>query len=282
MTRLQRLLRSSDAPPANGRSMSFRAREHGRYWWHRLADTDYVPSVYASLADDEWEVLDAWFRETDEKRLAGEINVPAMCLLQGLVSGGAIRRVVQLGHYSGYSSLLLGFMLRRMGVQNGLFSIDIDPTVTEFSRDWIARAGLAGQVTLHTGDSADPVSIEAALSTLGGPPQLILLDSSHQYAHTVVELDCWVPVMPVGGLMLLHDTSVFAEDWDSSREGGVHRALQSWLPSHPEVNAINLNAFVERDADVNALTYKDACGLGLVQKIGPSPRPLDQPIAASE
>jgi hypothetical protein len=40
--------------------------------------------------------------------------------------GSAITRIVQLGHHYGYSTLLIGFMLRAMGVRStGLASIDI-------------------------------------------------------------------------------------------------------------------------------------------------------------
>jgi predicted O-methyltransferase YrrM len=239
-----------------------------------------VPSIYAALSNGEWLVLERWFRETEQEQLAGEINVPAMCLIQGLVSGGAIRRIVQLGHYSGYSSLLLGFMLRRMNTRPGLFSIDIDRSVTEFTSRWINLAGLTEHVTLHVGDSADPGSVRAARETLGAQPQLILLDSSHQYSHTLSELDEWVPQLPVGGLLLLHDTSVFAERWDPTGDGGVHRALVEWLPSHPEVAAINLNGFVGAGVAGDSLVYKDACGLALIQRVDGRAR-ADQSAAAS-
>jgi predicted O-methyltransferase YrrM len=212
--------------------------------------------------------LEAWFRETEDHQLVGEINVPAMCLVQGFVSGGGIRRIVQLGHYSGYSSLLIGFMLRRMNAQRGLFSIDIDADATAFTRRWIVRAGLADYVTLHVGDSADPVSIRESRSALGAQPQLVLIDSSHQYGHTLRELDMWSDELPVGALMLLHDTSTFAERWDTKAQGGVGQALAEWVPEHREMSAINLNAFVAPGADANALVYRDACGLAILQRTG--------------
>jgi predicted O-methyltransferase YrrM len=251
---------------ASLRSESFRGRRHDRYWWHNLADTDYVPSIYEALSDAEWGILDAWFRETEDEELVGEINVPAMCLVQGLVSGGGIRRIVQLGHYAGYSSLLIGFILRRMNARKGLFSIDIDAGVTAFTQKWIVRAGLADYVTLHVGDSADPASIQAARAALGAQPQLVLIDSSHQYGHTIRELDGWAPEIPAGALILLHDTSTFAERWDTTAQGGVGRALAEWTPGHTEMGAINLNAFVAPGTDANALVYRDACGLAIMQR----------------
>lgn len=279
--RLPRLWSPSLVDGAGERSRTFRSRSHARYWWHHLSDTDYVPSIYATLSDRDWAILEAWFAETEQKNLAGEINVPAMCLVQGFVSGGAISRIVQLGHYSGYSTLLIGFLLRRMNGRRALFSIDIDPQVTEYARRWVERAGLRDYVTLHVGDSADPDSAEAAARVLGDSPELVIVDSSHRYRHTLRELNQWVPRLSLGGLMLLHDTSLFGQTWDTTSEGGVHRALSDWLPDHPEVVAVNLNAFTEGGADADTLVYKDACGLGLLQKVAEAKGGPDQVARAS-
>jgi hypothetical protein len=99
-----------------------------------------------------------------------------------------------------------------------------------------------------------------------GKPQLILVDSSHQYGHTLRELDLWVAQMPVGAIMALHDTSPFAQAWDPTGEGGVLRALEEWLPRHSEVVALILNRFTKAGDDANALVYKDACGMGILQR----------------
>jgi predicted O-methyltransferase YrrM len=224
------------------------------------------------LNADEWAIIESWYEETEATQHVGEINVPAMCLLQGFVSGGALRRIVQLGHYFGYSTLLLGFMLRSMRARPGLFSIDVDPQATVFTQRWVRRAGLQDYVTLHVGDSADESSVRAAARRLGGPPQLILVDSSHQYGHTLRELALWVPELPTGAIMLLHDTTPFAQAWDSTKQGGVLRAIEEWVPAHPEVVFTNLNAFDLFD-DANDYVYKDACGMGILQKVAPSVPP---------
>jgi predicted O-methyltransferase YrrM len=219
------------------------------------------------LADDEWNTLKSWYAETEAKQHVGEINVPAMCLLQGLISGSGIRRVVQLGHYFGYSTLLLGFLFRSMGVKCGLFSIDIAEDASRFTQTWIARAKLDEYVTIAVGDSAAPSSVTLARNAIGGSPQLVLIDSSHQYSHTLKELDLWTSVLPLGGIVALHDTSNFATAWDSTAQGGVRRALDDWLPLHPNFGALNLNGYVGASMDADSLVYKDGCGLGLLQRI---------------
>lgn len=266
MSRLDKLRRRwATAVPA--RSRRFADDPHGRFWWHHLEMTDYVPPLYGMLTDDEWRVMQRWYEQTAARDSVGEIAVPAMSVIQGLVTGSAVNRIVQLGHYYGYSALLLGFMLRAMDARPGLLSIDIDPDATAFTQRWIDRAGLGDYVQLHVGDSADERSVDKAVEVLGGMPQLILQDSSHQYEHTLRELDLWVPRMEPGSIMLMHDTSTFATSFDPTAGGGVQRATDEWIPHHPEVAFMNLNRQVNAEDSAGDLVYKDGCGLGILQRL---------------
>jgi predicted O-methyltransferase YrrM len=267
MSVLERLARRGSLGRDPERSRRFAHDRHGRFWWHHLPGTDYVPPLYALLSDEEWSVMEGWYDDTLRAESIGEINVPAMSMIQGLVMGSAIGRIVQLGHYYGYSALLIGFMLRAMGAGGRLFSIDIDPKATEFTRKWVDRAALGDQVQLHLGDSAAESSLAAAVEALGSMPQLVVLDSSHQYEHTLRELDLWVPRMEPGSIMLLHDTSVFAKTFDTGGAGGVQQALDDWLPQHPEAAFVSLNRQVAAGDDASQLVYKDGCGLGILQRL---------------
>src|SRR5712691_7984504 len=93
------------------RSIPFKHRPQGRYWWFH--NHDYVPAVYSLLTDEEWDVMDQWYTETDARQSAGEANIPPLNLLTGLIEGSGIPNIVQLGHYEGFSTLLLGFTMRR-------------------------------------------------------------------------------------------------------------------------------------------------------------------------
>lgn len=253
---------------AGPRSRRFRDDPHGRFWWHHLHGTDYVPAIYSVLTDDEWQLMEDWYAATLAADSIGEINVPAMSFIQGLISGNGISRIVQLGHYYGYSALLIGFWLRAMGQGGKLVSIDIDPKATAFTQEWIDRAGLSEHVALKLGDSAAPDAVDDSEATLLGMPQLIVLDSSHQYAHTLRELDRWVPRMDPYSIMLLHDTSTYACSWDSAGKGGVQKALDDWLPKHKgEVAFLNLNRNVGDPAKPGEHVYQDGCGLGILQRL---------------
>jgi predicted O-methyltransferase YrrM len=247
------------------RSRAWREKPGSRYWWHQLPGTDYVPPVYSELSEAEWTTLREWYEETDRSGPIGECAVPLISILHGLVMGSRASRIVQLGTCAGYSALLLGWMLRRMNVPRALFSLDLDPASCEMSRRWIARGGLQDFVEIAEGNSLDPQSPVAAKKYLSGDPELIILDSSHEYQATLAELDLWFGALAPGGLLALHDVSRFAVEFDVTRQGGVGRAFAEWRKANPEVEAFSLNGDA-RTMELPRPLYKDACGLGLIQK----------------
>lgn len=252
-------------PGDSSRSRAWEQNPHSRYWWHRLPGHDYVPPIYSDLSEDEWTVLQEWHAETDRNGPIGECAVPLISLLHGMVMGNRVTRIAQLGTCAGYSALLLGWMLRRMKARHGLFSLDLDPAMCTLARGWIARAGLQDFVEIAQGSSLDAASIEAARKYLGGDPEMILIDSSHEYRSTLAELDLWYRVLAPGGLLVLHDVSEFAAGFDVTGEGGVRRAFAEWRKTHPDVETFSLNGDSCSMEDARPL-YKDACGVGLIHK----------------
>ncbi len=253
------------APEAARRSLALSSSNEPRFWWHRLPRSNYVPPIFAGLTDDEWQLMQEWFEETTRQNLIGECVVPIMSLLHGMVMGSGIQRIVQLGTHAGYSALLLGFYLRQMHAQQALFSFEIDEPLCRFARDWIERAGLISIIQVELRSSLDPASPELARDYLGGAPELVFLDSSHEYRQTLDELGAWFPPLAAGGLIVLHDTSEFAASFDVTREGGVRRALQEWRASHPEIEVVSLNHSVPA-METPGMVYQDFCGVGLIQK----------------
>ena len=249
----------------SSRSRAWENNPHPRYWWHRLPGNDYVPPVYSDLGEGEWSVLRDWYAETDRNGPIGECAVPLISLLQGLVMGNRVARIAQLGTCAGYSALLLGWMLRRMKAQRGLFSLDCDPAMCRLARGWIERAGLQDFVEIAEGNSLDQASIDTCRKYLGGDPELIIVDSSHEYKSTLAELDLWYPALAAGGILVLHDVSQFASGFDVTGESGVRRAFAEWRKQHPEVETFSLNSQARSMEEARPL-YKDACGVGLIHK----------------
>ena len=252
----------------NTRSLLFSNKNQDRYWWHKLPNcSQYIPPIYSGLTEEEWEIMEAWFIETDQLGITGEIAIPFMSMVHGLVMGNGISRIVQLGHCAGYSLLLIGFMLRRMGFKHGLFSIDIDPDISKFSQKWVGRAGLTDYVSVQMGDSADPAFCSQSGQYFNNHPQLILIDSSHQYDHTIKELDLWFTYLQPAGCIVAHDSSNFAKKHDISKRGGVKQALDVWSKNNLEADFININAdYLAEHISAEALTYKDGSGIGIIYK----------------
>ena len=238
-----------------------------RFWWHRLPGMDFVPAVYGFLTDDEWAIVAAWYTETSRSGQIGEAAVPLMSLLHGLVMGNRATRIVQLGTHAGYSALLLGFMLRRMNAPHALFTVDIDREFLGVARGWMERAGLLEFVDVAEGNSLDVATASRAREYLGGAPELIILDSSHEYGATLQELDLWYAELASGGLLVVHDVSRFAQSFDVTQTGGVRRAFDEWRAANPTAETFLLNGEA-RSMDVPRPCYKDACGVGLIHKPG--------------
>lgn len=230
-------------------------KDQNRFWWFQR--NDYLPQIYANLSDDEFALLVEWFEETERLHMIGECNVPAMSAMLGFVEGNGIDAIVQCGHYAGYSSLLFGWALRRMGKKRGLFSIDINPDVTAFTQKWIEKAGLEEYVEVVVGDSADEAIAINLWNIFHSEPKMVFIDSSHQYAHTLRELNLWYEALFPGGLIFLHDVSEFAQGFDSTDEGGVKTALYEW--GRQESFRSESMSFVGK-------IYQDGCGLGVIQK----------------
>lgn len=249
------------------RSREWTDHSSPRYWWHRLPGMDFVPPLYSDLADEEWEIIRHWYRETDDGGLIGEAAVPFLSTLHGFILGNRVARIVQLGTHAGYSTLLLGFMLRRMRAPRGLFTLDIDGGMCAVAREWVGRAELREFVEVAEGNSLDGASTAAAEKYLGAAPELIILDSSHEYEATLRELDLWYGALAPGGLLAVHDVSRFAQSFDVTGSGGVRRAFDEWRAANRAAETFLLNGEA-RSMDGPRPLYKDACGLGLIHKPG--------------
>ena len=115
--------------------------------------TGYVPDIFLLLKFKQRRELKRWYRWTDRTQSGiGESNISMMTLLISLINGNGIRRVVQLGHYTGFSSLFIASAFGRMG-GGKLFSVDIDPWATSKADKLLNEGGLASLVTHYLGDS---------------------------------------------------------------------------------------------------------------------------------
>jgi hypothetical protein len=59
---------------------------------------------------------------------------------------------------------------------------------------------------------------------------------------------------------------MFAQQFDATGKGGVITAAIDWLARNPKLPAILLNSSIDGSRPPDDSTYKDGCGLGLIQK----------------
>ena len=246
------------------RSLVFKDRPNGRYWWYH--NHHYVPPIFQILTDAEWECMAAWYDATDAVgSTGGEAAIPCLSVLSGFLEGSSVRNIVQLGHFQGFSTLLLGFMMRRMGYRHSIFSVDIDASVSEFTETWVHRAGLDDYVKIVVSSSDAPHLPEIAKDYLGTQQiATMFIDSSHQHLHTLRELDLWWPHLQPLGLIFMHDASVFATSFNPNGDPGVLRALKEWTAANSVSNLL-INEQVEPN-EQTPLAYMDGCGLAMLQK----------------
>lgn len=209
------------------------------------------------LTPRERKVLLSWYATTERDRMVGEMSIAAMSVILGIVGGSEVTRVVQLGTYAGWSSLLMGWCLQRTGGK--LWTTDINECYANYADAWIREARLDNIVESAAINSQSPEAFEAARQWLGGPPQVVVIDSSHEYMQTRAEIIDWGIELEEGGLIILHDASDLAREYDTTGENGVKRAVEE-LRRDMRVECIILNT--EGLSNV----FKDPCGLAIIQK----------------
>lgn len=113
--------------------------------------------------------------------------------------------VVELGVRHGISTCALLAGLEARG--GYLISVDIDPNCGGLFADHPQWKFVASD------------SVAAAQLIEPGSVDLLFIDTSHTYEHTLAELRAWGPRMKLGATILLHDTD------DGSTYPGVRRAI---------------------------------------------------------
>jgi cephalosporin hydroxylase len=111
-------------------------------------------------------------------------------------------RVLELGTRSGNSTA--AFLAAAEKTGGHVWSVDIDPP--QAPPHW---AG-SGLWTFILGD-------DMTITPPGGEFDILFVDSSHHFAHTLAELRKFVPLVRPGGRVLLHDTRLEHVDGEPQR-----------------------------------------------------------------
>ena len=140
------------------------------------------------------------------ERLAAETRakteIPQMMVgrLEGqflafLVRATGARRVLELGTFTGYSSISMALALPAGG---HIITYDIEPETTAIARRYAEEAGVADRIEFRLGPALD------AISGLDSPFDLVFIDADKE--NYVNYYEATLPLLDDGGVMIVDNT----------------------------------------------------------------------------
>lgn len=183
-------------------------------------------------------------RETREKTEHPQMQVGPLegAFLRMLVRISRARRVLELGTFTGYSSLA---MAEGLPVDGRLITCDIDPETTLIAKRYWSRSPHGGKITLQLGPALD------TLRELGGPFDFVFIDADKEnYIHY---WEACLPKLRHGGLIAVDNVL-----WSG-------RVLRPQDPQDRAIVAFNDHALKDPRVEQVMLTVRD--GILLAQKL---------------
>jgi caffeoyl-CoA O-methyltransferase len=190
---------------------------------YAAAHTTPPPGYLQELAAETRETLDS------PQMLTGTIEGR---FLELLVHGLGARRVLELGTFSGYSSLSMAAGLPEGG---HIDTCEFDETHAEVARRHIAASPYADRITVHLGPALETIE------KLEGEFDFVFIDADKvNYSNYYEAL---LPRLAPGGLMALDNTlwsgRVLDEDDDSEGTQAI-RAVNERIAADPRVTSVML------------------------------------------
>jgi O-methyltransferase len=146
-----------------------------------------------------------------------------LALLAGLVGA---RRIVEVGTFTGYSTLCLARALPPDGL---LVTCDITDRWSAIGMDFWQRAGVADRIELRIGDAA--ATLATLRSDLGeNTVDLAFIDADK--ASYLTYYEALLPLVRVGGLIVVDNTLLFGRVIDPEAQDAdtaAVRELNMWL-----------------------------------------------------
>ena len=164
------------------------------------------------------ELFERLAAETREKSAAPQMMVG---LLEGQFLGALVRslrakRILELGTFTGYSSISMAFALPPDG---RVITCDVNEETTEIARRYAAEAGVADRIEYRTGPALDTIA------QLDGEFDLVFIDADKPNYLNYYEAT--VPKLAAGGLMILDNTLWSGRVADPNEDDDNTRAIRA-------------------------------------------------------
>jgi len=168
------------------------------------------------------------FKAKQESDIRDHLNVIYLLLITAQP-----KSILELGTRGGESTKVFLEYAREKGLTGRSIDLEAAPTWLVNSSNWIHSQGddlEIGGLIAKTGHWPDGEKLDGL--------DLIFLDTSHEYEHTMQELELFFPHLNRGGFLVLHDTNLskfphrnldggIGYGWDNKR--GVARALEDYF-----------------------------------------------------
>jgi caffeoyl-CoA O-methyltransferase len=198
------------------------------------AHTTLPPELLAELAEETRATL------ASPQMLTGTIEGR---LLELLVFALKPRRVLELGTYSGYSSLSMAAGLPEGG---HIDTCEVDEHHAEVARRYIGRSPFADRIRVHVGPALETIE------RLGGEFDFVFVDADKENYGNYYE--ALLPPVAAGGMMAFDNTLWSGHVLDSDDDSETTRAI------------VALNDRIARDDRVIAVMLTVRDGITLVRR----------------
>jgi caffeoyl-CoA O-methyltransferase len=159
------------------------------------------------------ELFERLAEETRAKTTAPQMMVGRIegRFLATLVALSGARRILEIGTFTGYSSISMASALPPDG---GLITCDVDPTTTEIARRYMDESGHGQKIEIRLGPALE------TLPTLEGPFDIVFIDADKPNYRNYYEAA--LPLLADDGLLIadnvLWSGRVVEEDGDESTQ----------------------------------------------------------------
>jgi caffeoyl-CoA O-methyltransferase len=156
-----------------------------------------VEEYAAAHSTPDGELFERLAAETREKTTAPQMMVGLLegQFLGALVRSTGARRILELGTFTGYSSISMALALPDDG---RLITCDVNPETTEIARRYATEAGVVDRIEYRTGPALD------AIAQLDGEFDLVFIDADKPNYLSYYEAT--LPKLARSGLMILDNT----------------------------------------------------------------------------
>ena len=206
------------------------------------------------------QILQTMDEMIDDPAFLGATDAEASSLLSMIVSINKPKKILELGTFLGFSSLLFGGILTNYSAQYMIYTVERAEEIQNKAKYYVEKAGLLNNVKFIKSSSIDSNIVNKLVEY--GPFDFIYIDSSHIYKNTSEELKIYVEderFTNASTLVVLHDAGESAKEFDSSGEGGVPRALKEWINFGENKEKFQLFIF-------EPPMYPNPCGLALIRR----------------